>query len=74
VADEPEVVTLIDETGRQREFQLHDAFDLEGTSYYLVEAVEDPDQVLLLRQNGPALETVDADEFDRVIAMLESEE
>ena len=51
-ADKPadEVVTLIEEGGGERRFRLHDAFDVEGGSYYLVEAEEDADIVLLLRE------------------------
>ncbi len=30
-------VTLIDEAGVERRFKLHDAFDLDGVAYYLVE-------------------------------------
>jgi hypothetical protein len=67
-------VTLIDESGRERQFQVHDAFDHDGGVYYLVENVDDPSQVLLLRESGSGLETVEGDEFQRVIAALEGEE
>ena len=70
----PHPITLIDETGRERQFQLHDAFDHEGAVYYLVENVGDPSQVLLLREAGGALETVEGDEFQKVIAALEKDE
>ena len=66
-------VTLVDEGGVERRFRLHDAFDLEGGTYYLVEAVEDPDEVLLLRESQGALESVEGAEFDRVLALLEEE-
>jgi hypothetical protein len=68
-----EIVTLLDETGRERRFALHDAFDLDGKSYYLVEDVDDPDQVLLLRESLDGLETVDGDEFKRVMTALEQD-
>jgi len=68
-----EVVTLIEEDGGERRFRLHDAFDVEGGNYYLVEAEDDADVVLLLREVDGALETVEPDEFDRVMAILESE-
>ena len=42
-------VTLIDDSGIERRFKLHDAFELEAATYYLVEDVTDPDRVLLLR-------------------------
>jgi uncharacterized protein DUF1292 len=70
----PHPITLIDETGRERQFQLHDAFDHEGAVYYLVENVTDPSQVLLLREAEGALETVEGDEFQKVIAALEKDE
>lgn len=71
VADE---VTLIDEGGAERRFKMHDAFDLEGVAYYLVEDVRDPDAVLLLREGKDGLETVDGEDFKRVMAALESDE
>ena len=66
-------VTLVDEGGVERRFRLHDAFDLEDATYYLVEAVEDPDEVLLLRERLGTLESVEGEEFDRVLALLEEE-
>ena len=68
-----DVVTLIEEGGGQRRFRLHDAFDVDGVNYYLVEAADDPEVVLLLREESGALETVEPDEFDRVMAILEGE-
>ncbi len=66
-------VTLIDEAGVERRFKMHDAFDLEGIAYYLVEDVADPDRVLMLREAGSGLETVDGDEFQRVMQALEED-
>jgi hypothetical protein len=71
VADE---VTLIDEGGVERRFKMHDAFDLEGVAYYLVEDVRDPDAVLLLREGEGGLETVDGEDFTRVMAALETDD
>jgi hypothetical protein len=71
--DHPQHVTLIDESGRERQFRLHDAFDHEGAVYYLVENVDDPSQVLLLKEGDGALQTVEGEEFERVIAALEEE-
>jgi len=73
-ADDTESITLIDETGIERRFRLHDAFDVQEVHYYLVEAVDDPSQVLLLRETGGGLETVDGDEFRRVMTALEADE
>ncbi|HKB19232.1 MAG TPA: DUF1292 domain-containing protein [Candidatus Dormibacteraeota bacterium] len=70
MADE---VALVDESGVERRFRMHDAFELEGVSYYLVEDVTDPDRVLLLRESEGGLETVDSDEFKRVMQALEED-
>jgi hypothetical protein len=70
----PEEVMLIDEAGAERRFLLHDAFDADGQTYYLVEAADDPEQVLLLREGSGALEAVEGEEFDRVLTLLEAEE
>jgi uncharacterized protein YrzB (UPF0473 family) len=72
--EHPQHITLIDEAGRERQFQLHDAFDHDGGVYYLVENVDDPSQVLLLREAEAGLETVEGEEFQRVIAALEEDE
>ena len=66
-------VTLIDESGVERRFRMHDAFEVEDVSYYLVEDVTDPDRVLLLRESEGGLETVDSDEFKRVMEALEED-
>jgi len=68
-----QVITLLDEAGLERRFTMHDAFDLEGNAYYLVEGFDDPNQVLLLRESGGGLETVDGEEFTRVMAALEQD-
>jgi diaminopimelate decarboxylase len=73
-AEDSEPITLIDETGVERRFRLHDAFDVQDVHYYLVEAADDPSQVLLLRETGGGLETVDGDEFKRVMTALEEDE
>lgn len=74
MADEPEQVTLIDERGAERRFLLHDAFDADGATYYVVEAADDPEQVMLLKETEQGLESVDGDELERVIGVLESED
>jgi hypothetical protein len=68
----PESVTFIDESGVERRFLLHDAFDVEDAIYYLVEAEDDPDLVLILRETERGLVSVDGDEFERVMAILEN--
>ena len=67
-------VTLVDENGLERRFTLHDAFDLDGVAYYLVEDAGDPERVMLLRESDSGLETVDGDEFTRVMEALETDE
>ncbi|MDQ6637211.1 MAG: DUF1292 domain-containing protein [Candidatus Dormibacteraeota bacterium] len=67
-------VVLIDEAGRQRSFRVHDAFDLEGRSYYLVEAADDPEQVMFLKESNGTLETVDPDELQSLLAFLENDD
>lgn len=69
----PQEVTLIDETSTERRFRLHDAFELEGVPYYLVEDTSDPDRVLLLRETKQGLETVDGAEFKKVMQAIEND-
>lgn len=69
-----EPITLIDESGTERTFTMHDAFELEGVAYYLVEAAENPSEVMLLREADRGLETVDDAEFRRVMTALEKDE
>jgi hypothetical protein len=66
-------LALIDDEGGERRFRLHDAVDLDGHTYYLVEAVDDPDQVLILREAEGTLDAVHGDELDRVLAVLDEE-
>jgi hypothetical protein len=71
---EEAIVTLLDEDGAERRFRLHDAFDTDGHTYYLVESADDPEQVLLLRETDRGLESVDGPEFDRVLSLLEADD
>jgi len=76
VADEElpvETVALIDEDGKELLFALHDAFDVEGVTYYLVEGVDDPELVLVLREQDGKLVSIDGEEFDRIMVMLETD-
>jgi len=67
-------VSLIDEAGVERSFVLHEAFDLDGVAYYLVEDATDAERVLLLRESSSGLETVDGAEFETVMRALEQDE
>lgn len=66
-------VTLVDEAGVERRFALHDAFDLDGVAYYLVEDADQPQRVMLLRESEAGLETIDGEEFERVMKALEED-
>ncbi len=66
-------VTLVDESGVERRFALHDAFELDGEAFYLVEDVDEPERVLLLRETPAGLETLDGEEFGRVMSALEQD-
>ena len=72
--EEPQAITLIDEAGNERKFRMHDAFELEGVAYYLVEGADDPSEVILLRETGGRLETVEDAEFQRVMSALEEDQ
>ena len=72
--EEPRPITLIDESGGERTFRMHDAFELKGVTYYLVESAEEPSEVLLLREVDGSLESVDGAEFQRVMTALEHDE
>jgi len=72
--EEPQQVTLLDDTGVEHAFYLHDAIEADGRTYYLVEAADDPDQVMLLKETEEGLESIEGVEFDRVLALLDAEE
>ncbi len=72
-SDAAQNITLIDESGAERVFRMHDAFDYQDVTYYLVEAADEPEMVLLLKETAGGLETVGEEEFDRVVAGLEAE-
>ncbi len=68
-----ETVALIDEEGKELLFALHDAFDVEDVTYYLVEGIDDPELVLVLREQDGKLVSIDGEEFDRIMGMLEND-
>jgi uncharacterized protein YrzB (UPF0473 family) len=75
MAEDPpvETVALIDEDGKELLFALHDAFDVEDVTYYLVEGIDDPELVLVLREQDGKLISIDGEEFDRIMGMLEND-
>jgi len=69
---EPKTIELVNETtGEQESYRVHDVVELDGETYYVLQAEKDPDRVMVLRREGEALVTLDDDERDRVIAELE---
>lgn len=68
-----QVLTLVDDAGRSRLFRAHDALDVDGATYYLVEALDDPEQVLLLREDAGTLEAVSGEERARILNALEQD-
>ncbi|HLH70396.1 MAG TPA: hypothetical protein VKY90_15610 [Candidatus Dormibacteraeota bacterium] len=69
---EPEV-ELLDESGAERRFRVHDAVEEGGTTYYLVEALDGGDEVMILKERSGVLETVEEDEVELVLTLFESE-
>ena len=45
--------------------------EIEGETYYVLQAEADEDRVLILRREGESLVTLDDDEHDRVVEQLE---
>ncbi len=77
MADEPngevKTIELVNEsTGAQESYLVHDVVELEGETYYVVQAEADAERVLILRREGEALVTLDDEERDRVAAELEA--
>lgn len=69
---ELKAVELVNEsTGKEETFLIHDVVELEGETYYVLQAEEDEERVLILRREGESFVTLDADEHDRVIEQLE---
>ncbi len=69
---ELKTISLVNEsTGEEEEYLVHDVVDLEGKTYYIVQARSDAEKVLILRRDGEALVSLEDDERDRVMALLE---
>lgn len=69
-----EVELVNESTGKEETFLIHDVVELEGETYYVLQAEEDEERVLILRREGESFVTLDADEHDRVIDQLEEME
>jgi len=76
---EPDRVTLTDEDGVEREFEIIGSMELDGNSYLALIALDgDPDEYIVLKvveENGEEfLITIDDDEeFDRVADAFDNE-
>jgi hypothetical protein len=69
---EVQTIELVDEkTGEEESYVVHDVVEIEGETYYVLQAEADEDRVLILRREGESLVTLDEDEHDRVVGQLE---
>jgi Protein of unknown function (DUF1292) len=69
---EIETIELVNEkTGKEESYVVHDVVEIEGETYYVLQAEADEEQVLILRREGDSLVTLDDEEHDRVVEQLE---
>lgn len=69
---EIQTIELVNETtGQEESYVVHDVVEIEGETYYVLQAEADEDQVLILRREGESLVTLDDEEHDRVVEQLE---
>jgi hypothetical protein len=69
---EIQTIELVNEkTGEEESYLVHDVVEIEGETYYVLQAEADEDQVLILRREGESLVTLDDEEHDRVVEQLE---
>lgn len=69
---EIQTIELVNEkTGEEESYVVHDVVEIEGDTYYVLQAEADEDQVLILRREGESLVTLDDEEHDRVVEQLE---
>jgi hypothetical protein len=69
---EIQTIELVNEkTGEEESYVVHDVVEIEGETYYVLQAEADADRVLILRREGESLVTLDDDEHDRVVEQLE---
>ena len=71
---EVQTIELVNEkTGEEESYVVHDVTEIEGETYYVLQAEEDAERVLILRREGESLVTLDEEEHDRVVEQLEFE-
>jgi len=69
---EIQTIELVNEkTGEEENYVVHDVVEIEGETYYVLQAEADEDRVLILRREGESLVTLDDEEHDRVVEQLE---
>lgn len=69
---EVQTIELVNEsTGEEESYVVHDVVEIEGETYYVLQAEADQEQVLILRREGESLVTLDDDEHDRIVEQLE---
>jgi hypothetical protein len=69
---EVQTIELVNEkTGEEENYVVHDVVEIEGETYYVLQAEADQDRVLILRREGESLVTLDDEEQDRVVEQLE---
>ena len=69
---EVQTIELVNEkTGEEESYVVHDVVEIEGETYYVLQAEVDEERVLILRREGESLVTLDDDEHDRVVEQLE---
>ena len=69
---EVQTIELVNEkTGEEESYVVHDVVEIEGETYYVLQAEADEDRVLFLRREGESLVTLDEEEHDRVVEQLE---
>ena len=69
---EVQTIELVNEkTGEEESYVVHDVVEIEGETYYVLQAEVDEDKVLILRREGESLVTLDDEEHDRVVEQLE---
>ena len=69
---EIQTIELVNEkTGVEETYIVHDVVEIEGETYYVLQAEADEERVLILRREGESLVTLDDEEHDRVVEQLE---
>ena len=69
---EVQTIELVNEkTGEEETYLVHDVVEIEGETYYVLQAEVDEARVLILRREGESLVTLDDEEHDRVVEQHE---